>query len=597
MNTPSPVKFGKYYLLEKIATGGMAELYRAKLTGAEGFEKLIAIKKILQHLNSEDKLVSSFIDEAKLAALIHHPNIVQVYDFGFMNETYYIAMEYLFGKDLRFTIKRTIEKNISIDLEISLYIVSQLLSGLEYAHTLKDFSGKPLKIIHRDIGPQNIFITYDGQVKIIDFGIAKAATQDTNTQIGTIKGKVSYMSPEQANGDEIDHRSDIFSAGIVLYELLSLRKMYDGDTFQVLAKARNATFEPLENITGGLPKSIYGILNKSLEKNPDKRYQTAESMLKDIDSFMVENSIRLYQKDLSSFMKYLFDTENDEINTQTIVNPNFFGSNQNDDNNSTIITDDEFSKRNAPDPRKIIFNQIPKTRKIVYCVLFILISALFVFAYGEGGKNRIGKLVDTVIERSKDIEADRAQEEIMQGVSALERKNYSESVSLFENVLKNNPSSLDRMIFHYSKALTALGETLMASNQSDAKSTLEKSYKINPENSKTCFLLGKIYTVLKNNRKALEYYEKAAVLDPANPDVYFNMGYSYAVLDDYGKAKEMYRKVIEFAPSFVDQAYFNLALIEEKTGMKKEALEHMKKALEINPLNSNAARFLETKNY
>lgn len=567
-------------------------MFRAKLTGAQGFEKLIAIKKILQHLNSEDKLVSSFIDEAKLAALIHHPNIVQVYDFGYMNETYYIAMEYLFGKDLRFTIKRTIEKSTSIDFEISLYIVSQLLSGLDYAHTLKDFSGNPLKIIHRDIGPQNIFITYDGQVKIIDFGIAKAATQDTNTQIGTIKGKVSYMSPEQANGDVVDHRSDIFSAGIVLYELLTLRKMYEGDTFQVLAKARNASFEPIENINPNFPKAIYGILTKALEKNPDRRYQTAESMLQDIDSFMVDNSIRLYQKDLSSFMKYLFDEENEDFKTQTIVNTNYFEVPQNDDNNCTIITADVHTKNEY---KKHIFDLLSKKRKIVYGASFFLTMALFIFAYGDGGKVRIERIVDNVVERSKGIKADHDEAEIMQGVSALERKNYKEAVALFENALKNNPSSFDRILFHYSKALTAMGETLMASSQSEARITLEKSYKINPENSQTCFLLGKIFTVLKNNRTALEYYEKAAALDPANPDVYFNMGYSYAVLDDYGKAKEMYREVIDFAPSFVDQAYFNLALIEEKTGMKKDAIEHMKKALEINPLNTNAARFLETK--
>jgi serine/threonine protein kinase/Tfp pilus assembly protein PilF len=596
MNTPSPVKFGKYYLLEKIATGGMAELFRAKLTGAEGFEKLIAIKKILQHLNSEDKLVSSFIDEAKLAALLHHPNIVQVYDFGYMNETYYIAMEYLFGKDLRFTIKRTIEKSISIDFETSLYIVSQLLSGLDYAHSLKDFSGNPLKIIHRDIGPQNIFITYDGQVKIIDFGIAKAATQDTNTQIGTIKGKVSYMSPEQANGDVVDHRSDIFSAGIVLYELLTLRKMYEGDTFQVLAKARNASFEPIENINPNFPESIYGILTKALEKNPDRRYQSSESMLQDIDSFMVENSIRLYQKDLSAFMKYLFDEENEDFKTQTIVNANFFGIPHNEDNNSTIITADEHTKNNDPEYKKNIFDLLSKKRKIVYGASFFLTIALFIFAYGNGGKVRIERIVGNVVERSKSIMANYDEADIMQGVSALERKNYKEAVELFEKALKNNPSSLDKIQFHYSKALTAMGETLMATSQSEAKISLEKSYKINPENSQTCFLLGKIFTVLKNNRSALDYYEKAAALDPANPDVYFNMGYSYAVLDDYGKAKEMYSKVIDFSPSFVDQAYFNLALIEEKTGMKKEAIEHMKKALEINPLNANAARFLETKN-
>lgn len=596
MNTMPPVKFGKYYLLERIATGGMAELFRAKLTGAEGFEKLIAIKKILQHLNTEEKLVSSFIDEAKLAALIHHPNIVQVYDFGFMNEAYYIAMEYLSGKDLRFTIKRTIEKKIAIDFEIALYIVSQLLSGLDYAHTLNDFSGNPLKIIHRDIGPQNIFITYDGQVKIIDFGIAKAAIQDTNTQVGTIKGKVSYMSPEQANGDVVDHRSDIFSAGIVLYELLTLRKMYEGDTFQVLAKARNASFEPVENINGNLSKSICGILNKALEKKPARRYQTAEAMLKDIDSFMVENSIRLYQKDLSSFMKYLFDEEHEDCKTQTLVNANYFEVQQQDDN-STIITDDNSEKERVVEYKRGTFDQLSTTRKTVYVLSVLLTMTLFIFAYGEGGKTRLGKIVDRVIERSTVTEADQYRKEIMKGGAALERKQYREAISVFESILVKNPSSLDKLIFHYSRALTALGETLMASDQAEAKNTLEKSYRINPQNSQTCFLLGKVYTVLKDNRMALEYYEKAAFLDPANPDVYFNMGYSYAVLDDYGKAKEMYRKVIDFSPSFVDQAYFNLALIEDKTGLKKEALGHMKKALEINPLNSNAARFLASKNF
>jgi serine/threonine protein kinase len=223
-------RLGKYLLLEKIAAGGMAQLYRAKITGVQGFEKLIAIKMILPHLLGEKELISSFIDEAKLAALLSHQNIVQIYDFGRMENSYYIAMEYLRGKDLRYIFQKSKERKLPLNVEQALYVISRICSGLDYAHKLKDFQGKPLNIIHRDISPQNILITYEGEVKILDFGIAKAASQSTITQHGMIKGKVAYMSPEQASGQKIDLRSDIFSIGILLYELLTHTRMFTGDT-------------------------------------------------------------------------------------------------------------------------------------------------------------------------------------------------------------------------------------------------------------------------------------------------------------------------------------------------------------------------------
>ena len=217
MSVFKPVKFGKYLLLEKLATGGMAQLYKGKMIGVEGFEKLVAIKQILPHLVEEKEFISSFIDEAKLAAMLHHQNIVQIYDFGNMEGTYYIAMEYLQGRDLRIIINRAKEIHKPLHLEQILFIMSNICSGLDYAHKMKDFEGKPLNIIHRDISPQNIMITYEGEVKILDFGIAKAATQRTLTHMWMIKGKVAYMSPEQAAGKIIDYRSYIFSAGILFY--------------------------------------------------------------------------------------------------------------------------------------------------------------------------------------------------------------------------------------------------------------------------------------------------------------------------------------------------------------------------------------------
>jgi serine/threonine protein kinase len=186
-----PIRFGKYLLLDKIAIGGMAELYRARITGTQGFEKLIVIKKLLPHLTDEAELVKAFIHEAKLAALLQHRNIVNIFDFGSMEGTYFIAMEHLFGKDLRLITERSQGKGPPLSTEHALYITAKTCEGLDYAHHLKDFQGNPLNIIHRDISPQNILVTYDGEVKIVDFGIAKAAGQNTKTREGVIKGKVS----------------------------------------------------------------------------------------------------------------------------------------------------------------------------------------------------------------------------------------------------------------------------------------------------------------------------------------------------------------------------------------------------------------------
>jgi serine/threonine protein kinase len=441
-----PSKFANYELIEKIATGGMAELFKAKLTGAEGFEKLIAIKRILQHLNSEEKLVDSFISEAKLAANLHHPNIVQIYDFGNTEDTYYIAMEYLSGKDLRYTLKRVIDRHLAIDFELSLHIVGQVLCGLDYAHSQNDLYGNPLKIIHRDIGPQNIFMSFDGQVKIIDFGIAKAATQDTNTQVGTIKGKVQYMSPEQANGDAIDHRSDIFSTGAVLYELLTLKKMYEGDTFQVLAKARSVKFEPAENINGKLPKSVYAILKKALEKDPDARYQTAEAMLRDIDSFFASNSIRVYQKDLASFMKYLFDDERTEHQTRTLMKSEFpeIGD------ASTVITDENFKKtwtHHGQDNGRFNKRKMTVAAVIFSSVVIFIVSLGIVWKKHTLTHGTSGQL-------SVEINEDENKKDLMNALSAYEGKDYDKAIVLFEGILIKNPDAMDKIVFHYSKALT-----------------------------------------------------------------------------------------------------------------------------------------------
>ena len=288
MKNFEPIQFGKYQLLERVAVGGMAELYRAKVTGDHGFEKLVAIKKILPHLTDEGNLVKAFIDEAKLAALLQHENIVQIYDFGSMDGEYFIAMEYLFGKDLRRLIHKARENAAPLSQANTLYIISRICAGLDYSHNLKDLQGKPLNIIHRDINPQNIFITYEGQVKIIDFGIAKAASHNSTTHDGLIKGKLAYMSPEQAKGQTIDRRSDIFSTGIILYELLTGKRMFQGETMHIYTQVRDAAYEPLQHLVPDLPGKLYAVVQHALAKEPDERYQNCAEMFADLEECIFE---------------------------------------------------------------------------------------------------------------------------------------------------------------------------------------------------------------------------------------------------------------------------------------------------------------------
>lgn len=302
-------KFGKYILLDRIAVGGMAEVYRAKLTGEKGFEKLIVVKKMLPYMTEDPEMVTYFIDEAKLAALLQHENIIHIYDFGEMEGSYFIAMEYLFGRDLKSVFHKSSQVNLPINLENSLFIASKICEGLEYAHNLMDLHGASLNIVHRDISPQNIFITYDGKIKTIDFGIAKTTTQTTKTQVGIIKGKVAYMSPEQAEGKSIDRRSDIFAVGILLYEMITRKEMYDGDTMQVLNKAINAQYEPPENLTPGLPPKVYEILHRALNKNLEKRYQSCGEMMTDIENCLYDIKCRPNAKMLEKYITSLFEKE------------------------------------------------------------------------------------------------------------------------------------------------------------------------------------------------------------------------------------------------------------------------------------------------
>ncbi len=299
-------RIGPYRLQASIGRGGMAELFIAEKIREGGFRKVVALKKILPHLAEEKEFTDRFIQEARLAALLHHPNIVVTNDFGKFENDYIIVMEYIRGKNLAEIMK---VKKGGMALEQAVYIVSQICRALDYSHNKRDdLTGRPLHIIHRDVSPQNVMISFQGEVKISDFGIAKAGFDVGLTQTGAIMGKLCYLSPEQAmEGETVDHRADIYSTGIIFYEILSGRRVYQ---FRSPVEAINAIpkmkIPALRTVIPDIPEEIDRIVMKALEKDKQARYQTVGEMEKDLEILRRDFTITYDMNDLSRFMRTHF---------------------------------------------------------------------------------------------------------------------------------------------------------------------------------------------------------------------------------------------------------------------------------------------------
>lgn len=305
-----PIPFGKYLLLERINVGGMAEVFKAKAFGVEGFERLVAVKRILPSIAEDQEFITMFIDEAKIAVQLTHANVAQIFDLGKVGDSYFIAMEYVHGKDLRAIFDRTRKRGEALPVPMACYNVMKVCEGLDYAHNKKDAAGRDLNLVHRDVSPQNILISYDGEIKLIDFGIAKAANKAGKTQAGILKGKFGYMSPEQVRGLPLDRRSDIFSVGIVLYELLTGERLFVGESdFSTLEKVRNVEIMPPSTYNRRIPEELEQIVLKALAKDVDDRYQTAMDLHDDLQSFMYTSGNFFARKDLSAYMRKSFADE------------------------------------------------------------------------------------------------------------------------------------------------------------------------------------------------------------------------------------------------------------------------------------------------
>lgn len=297
----------KYILTERVAIGGMAEIHLGKSVGSDGFARICAFKKILPHHASDNEFIQMFRNEAELAKQLLNKNIVQVYDFVAEGDSFMLVMEYVDGQDLRSVLHTAEQSKRRIPIALACYVVIEALGGLGYAHGLADLSGRSLGIIHRDVSPQNILISYEGDVKITDFGIAKAQTHVSNTRAGVLKGKFSYMSPEQAAGNEIDSRSDLFAAGIVLYEMLTMTRLFKGEDLAVLAAVKQCKVKPPNQVKGvQIPQELENCVMRLLERDPERRYQTAKDAIRDISKFLYGYRPDFFAGELAEFMQTLF---------------------------------------------------------------------------------------------------------------------------------------------------------------------------------------------------------------------------------------------------------------------------------------------------
>jgi serine/threonine protein kinase len=297
-------------LLDRISVGGMAEVFKAKSYGVEGFEKIIAIKRILPTMGEDRDFIKMFIDEAKIAGQLAHANICQIFELGRIDGSHFIAMEYIWGKDLLQIANRLRKVKQAMPIQMASFVIAKVLEGLDYAHRKRDPLGRPLEIVHRDCSPQNVLVSYEGEVKVIDFGIAKATSRNSRTMAGVLKGKFGYMSPEQVRGLPLDRRSDIFAIGTMLYECLTGERLFQGETdFSTLEKVRNVDIAAPRAVNPAIPEAIEKVILKALSKDVEDRYQWCSEMLADLQAYLMSQDVVFTAKSLSGWLKDVFAQE------------------------------------------------------------------------------------------------------------------------------------------------------------------------------------------------------------------------------------------------------------------------------------------------
>lgn len=280
-------RIGRYELIEQLGAGGMAEIFKARATGPGGFQRTVVVKRILPANCSDPSFVRMFVDEAKILGMLHHPNVIQAYDFGESGGTLFLVLEYVDGPSLADTVSVLREAKRVMPIGVACHIARDVCRALDHVHNLRDADGAQLNVVHRDVTPSNILLTATGTAKLLDFGVAKYRASQARSQVGTIKGKPAYLAPETLDRRDVDHRTDIFSLGIVLHELLTLQPLFEGDNHQItFYRVLNMEIPPPSQARAEVPPELDAIVGKALQRDRDKRYASAQEMARELDQFL-----------------------------------------------------------------------------------------------------------------------------------------------------------------------------------------------------------------------------------------------------------------------------------------------------------------------
>jgi len=588
--------YGEYYLTKRIAYGGMAELFRARRrTGVEGFEKILAIKKILPHLSSDRGFITMFINEAKIAAQLTHENIVQIFDFGKFEESYYLAMEYVWGNSLKAIQTKAQEQGLPLNL--ALYTISRACMGLDYAHRKKGTGSETLDIVHRDISPQNILLSYEGEVKLVDFGIAKAAFQSAETKSGVFKGKIPYMSPEQVMGGPIDRRSDIFSLGIVLYELLTGLRLFQGvSEFEIIEKVKTCQITPPSQHSATIPKKVDTIVLKALERDSEKRYQNAEELYDELVSHLDDQRTYLGPSDLKKHMRGLFAEEIRQEETEI--------------QKEAVQVRHHEKRRIRKEIRGTPPQDLSRQRGLKRLTAGLRknlvrlggLAILSLAAYGLIALSSIDerfhkKEAKTPEEPSAsvtlDVKNSFLKTTINEASLLLTQGDFEGAIARFDQVHSADPEFAGQYAPVFSKAFLLRGRKKKDRSAASALEDLQRACQMDPQNFEAHLEMGRILTGMKKYREAILSYEMAIYIDPKSPDAHFNLGYLYLMKKAYVMAAEEFEKVVKLKPQYLEDAYFNLGLSYLKAGERKRALKAFKHALRLDPKNTRTINLIK----
>jgi len=596
---PGGEPFGDYLLVQRIAQGGMAELFLAKRRGVEGFEKTLAIKRILPELSWNRDFVVMFINEAKIAARLSHPNIVQIFDFGKIDTYYFIAMEYVHGENLRALLNRAAERQVPLSPAIAAFIVARACAGLEHAHRKTDEGGKPLRIVHRDVSPQNVLVSYDGDVKVVDFGIAKAVAENPEATRGVLKGKIAYLSPEQVAGRSLDARSDIFAMGLVFYELLTGKKLFaQADPAEVLDAIVHVDAAKVADSIAKLDRRLREVLRRSLALDPEQRFRSAGEMQMALDEHL-RTSDAGGTMQLTNLMRLLFDEKIGE-QTMQVLRAQLIGKGG---RAATSAVRSGSSLRAAAAAGGAVLG-----------VIALIVAAPSLRASTHRGAGRDVEAArprppTPRVERSVEdshVDAEAATRSAAPaaqpasassaGLADLERANAAlaanrpaVAVAAFEKAFAASPDLRAEHRTAYAKALMEEGRGLFENDSEAAAQRFKAAVGADPDNFDAHFLLAKVYTRKSDPDAALREYQEAIRINPKSADAQFNLGFVYFSQKRYDDARRQYEKVVELAPPYLADVFYNLSACYEQMKRKPDAVATLRRGLEAVP-NSDLLR-------